>query len=127
VSALHFYERSGLITSERTAGNQRRYHPDVMRRVAFIRTAQRVGIPLSEVAAALATLPDGRTPNKADWARLSRRWRVDLDDRIARLSRLRDRLDDCIGCGCLSLKSCALHNLADHLGDEGPGPRRLDP
>lgn len=127
VSALHFYEREGLIESERTAGNQRRYHREVLRRIAFIRTAQRVGISLADVGEALATLPASRTPTKADWSRLSRRWRHDLDERIARLQRLRDDLDGCIGCGCLSLRSCRLQNPDDTLATEGAGPRILDP
>jgi MerR family redox-sensitive transcriptional activator SoxR len=125
VSALHFYEREGLISSTRTAGNQRRYVRDTLRRVAFVRTSQRVGIPLAEIRDALETLPSGRTPTKRDWTRLSRVWRTDLDQRIAQLQKLRDTLDDCIGCGCLSLKSCRLNNLDDRLAEEGTGPRRL--
>ncbi|MRK01062.1 redox-sensitive transcriptional activator SoxR [Aeromicrobium sp. S22] len=125
VSALHFYEREGLITSVRTAGNQRRYHRDVLRRVAFIRVSQGLGISLARIREALATLPDDRVPTKADWSRLSRRWRADLDARIDQLRRLRDELDGCIGCGCLSLKSCTLLNAGDELGREGPGARRL--
>lgn len=125
VSALHFYEREGLIDSIRTAGNQRRYHRDVLRRIAFIRVSQRLGISLSRIREALATLPDDRVPTKADWSRLSRGWRRDLDARIDQLQRLRDNLDGCIGCGCLSLKSCALYNPTDELGAKGPGPRRL--
>jgi MerR family redox-sensitive transcriptional activator SoxR len=125
ISALHFYERQGLIRSTRTTGNQRRYDRDALRRVAFIRTSQRVGIPLSEIRAALETLPAGRTPTKRDWTRLSRVWRRDLDQRIAQLQSLRDTLDDCIGCGCLSLRSCRLRNLDDHLAEEGAGARRL--
>ncbi|MGI5122118.1 redox-sensitive transcriptional activator SoxR [Marinactinospora thermotolerans] len=125
VSALHFYERQGLISSRRTAGNQRRYHRDVLRRLAFIRVSQRVGIPLSRIRAALATLPEGRTPTREDWARLSQAWRGDLDARILQLQRLRDDLTDCIGCGCLSLEHCVLSNPYDVLGSEGPGPRRL--
>jgi MerR family redox-sensitive transcriptional activator SoxR len=121
VSALHFYEREGLITSIRTAGNQRRYHRDVLRRVSFIRISQRVGISLAEIREALATLPDGRTPTKADWERLSRTWRQRLDDRIAQLQSLRDNLTGCIGCGCLSLKACALANPGDWLEPQGPG------
>ena len=127
VSTLHFYEREGLISSVRTAGNQRRYHRDVLRRIAFIRVAQRVGVSLGEIRDALATLPQGRTPTRADWTRLSRRWRAALDDRIARLTRLRDDLDGCIGCGCLSLRSCLLSNPGDVLGSSGTGPVRLDP
>ncbi|MCC5578064.1 redox-sensitive transcriptional activator SoxR [Microtetraspora sp. AC03309] len=125
VSALHFYEAKGLITSRRTAGNQRRYSRDTLRQVAVIRVAQRVGIPLRVVAEALETLPEGRTPTPEDWARLSTEWRAELDARIDQLVRLRDRLSDCIGCGCLSLDRCALRNLDDRLGDVGPGPRRL--
>jgi MerR family redox-sensitive transcriptional activator SoxR len=125
ISALHFYERRGLIASRRTTGNQRRYGRDALRRVAFIRTSQRVGVPLAEIRAALETLPSGRTPTKRDWSRLSRGWRTDLDHRIAQLQKLRDTLDGCIGCGCLSLKSCALHNTEDHLAEEGSGPRIL--
>ena len=125
VSALHFYEREGLLTSVRTAGNQRRYEREVLRRVAFIRTSQRVGVPLAEIRTALESLPAGRTPTKRDWSRLSRRWRSDLDRRIEQLEKLRDTLDECIGCGCLSLRACALNNDEDHLGEEGSGPRIL--
>ncbi len=125
VSALHFYEREGLIQSRRTSGNQRRYSRDVLRRVAFIRTSQRVGVPLAEIRAALEMLPAGRTPTKRDWSRLSRGWRTDLDQRIAQMQKLRDTLDECIGCGCLSLKSCALNNSEDHLSEEGSGARIL--
>lgn len=126
VSALHFYEREGLIDSVRTAGNQRRYARDVLRRLAFIRIAQRVGIPLAEIRAALRTLPDNRTPTKADWARLSRLWRAELDERILRLTQLRDDLAECVGCGCLSLRSCRLANPDDELGALGSGPVRLE-
>lgn len=125
VSALHFYEREGLITSVRTVGNQRRYHRDVLRRIAFVRVSQGVGISLADIRAALATLPEGRTPTKADWARLSRSWRTALDERIARLENLRDTLDDCIGCGCLSMQSCRLANPGDALSEYGDGPVRL--
>ncbi|MGH3968949.1 MAG: redox-sensitive transcriptional activator SoxR [Mycobacterium sp.] len=125
VSALHFYERRGLIASRRTSGNQRRYGRDVLRRVAFIRMSQRLGIPLARVREALATLPTDRVPTSKDWARLSAGWRADLDDRILHLQRLRDNLADCIGCGCLSLRSCALSNPDDMLADQGPGPVRL--
>jgi len=121
-SALHFYERNGLLTSERTDGNQRRYRRDVLRRVAFIRVSQRVGIPLKDIRSALDSLPEGRTPTKKDWARLSQRWRDELDARIRQLEHLRGDLDGCIGCGCLSLQSCALQNPADVLGQEGTGP-----
>ncbi|MBF6171274.1 redox-sensitive transcriptional activator SoxR [Nocardia blacklockiae] len=126
VSALHFYEREGLISSRRTSGNQRRYSRETLRRVAFIRISQRVGIPLSEIRKALGTLPEGRTPNRKDWERLSTIWRVDLDQRIEQLTRLRDSLTGCIGCGCLSLASCRIVNFHDKLGDEGPGARVLD-
>ncbi|MBB5912744.1 MerR family redox-sensitive transcriptional activator SoxR [Nocardia transvalensis] len=126
VSALHFYEREGLITSRRTSGNQRRYSRETLRRVAFIRISQRVGIPLSEIRKALGTLPEGRTPNRKDWERLSTIWRVDLDQRIEQLTRLRDSLTGCIGCGCLSLASCRIVNFHDKLGDDGPGARVLD-
>lgn len=125
VSALHFYEREGLITSERTAGNQRRYHRDVLRRVAFVRVSQRLGISLAHIRQALDSLPHDKTPTRADWSTLSRRWRADLDARIDQLQRLRDDLDGCIGCGCLSLTSCTLYNADDRLAATGPGPRRL--
>jgi MerR family transcriptional regulator, redox-sensitive transcriptional activator SoxR len=125
VSALHFYEREGLIASRRTSGNQRRYHRDTLRRVALVRVAQRVGIPLADVRAALAELPDGRTPTREDWQRLSQRWRAELDQRIHRLHQLRDEFSECIGCGCLSIDRCVLANPYDQLGREGPGPRRL--
>lgn len=125
VSTLHFYEREGLIESTRTAGNQRRYRRDVLRRIAFIRVSQRLGIPLTRIRDALGTLPDDRVPTKADWTRLSRGWRSDLDARIEQLNRLRDDLDGCIGCGCLSLKSCSLYNADDTLGAQGPGAQRL--
>jgi len=125
VSTLHFYERQGIITSGRTAGNHRRYRRDVVRRVAFIRVSQRVGIPLAQIREALARLPEGRTPTKRDWARLSATWHADLDARIEQLVRLRDGLTDCIGCGCLSLRSCRLANPDDALAAQGPGPRRL--
>lgn len=122
-SALRYYEAEGLIHSSRTSGGQRRYSSDVIRRVSFIRVAQQVGLSLDEVKEALATLPDGRTPNKRDWERLSRSWRPRLDEQIAMLERLRDRLDGCIGCGCLSLKACRLHNPGDEAGELGPGPQ----
>lgn len=125
VSTLHFYETKGLIRSVRSSGQQRRYGRDVLRRVAVIKVAQRIGIPLASIAAALASLPDGRTPTAADWARLSRLWRGELDERIAQLTRLRDQLDDCIGCGCLSIEACRLRNPLDSLSDQGSGPRLL--
>ena len=127
VSTLHFYESEGLISSWRNRGNQRRYAREVLRRVAVIKVAQRTGIPLKEIREALATLPDKRTPTSADWKKLSARWRSHLNDRIERLTRLRDQLDGCIGCGCLSLATCPLRNPCDCLGKQGPGPRLLDP
>lgn len=126
-SALRFYEREGLIRSSRTAGNQRRFERSVLRRLAFIRAARTVGLTLDEVAAALATLPDGRTPTRADWTRLSRAWRQRLDDQIAALEELRDGLDACIGCGCLSLKRCAMSNPADRVAVNGAGAGLLPP
>ncbi|MFE2933704.1 redox-sensitive transcriptional activator SoxR [Streptomyces sp. NPDC059278] len=125
VSALHFYEAKGLISSRRTSGNQRRYTRDALRRVAFIRAAQRVGIPLATIRDALAELPEERTPNRDDWARLSAAWRSELDDRIARLARLRDHLTDCIGCGCLSLENCVLSNPDDISGRQISGSRLM--
>ena len=124
-SALRFYEREGLIHSTRTEGGQRRYHRDVLRRVAFVRAAQRVGLSLDEIRTSLSTLPDQRTPTASDWARLSKRWRPVLDARIAELHQLRDRLDSCIGCGCLSLKTCALSNPGDVVAADGAGARYL--
>jgi MerR family transcriptional regulator, redox-sensitive transcriptional activator SoxR len=124
-SALRFYEREGLIRATRTTGNQRRYERSVLRRLAFIRAARNVGLTLDEVAAALAELPDSRTPTKADWTRLSRGWRARLDAQISALEKLRDGLDSCIGCGCLSLKRCAMSNPADFVRNEGPGARYL--
>lgn len=125
VSALHFYERRGLIASRRTGGNQRRYPRDVLRRLAVIQVAQRAGVPLREIADALQSLPEGRTPNRRDWTRLAARWHAALDARIEQLSRLRDQLDGCIGCGCLSMRRCALYNAGDACADKGPGPRHL--
>jgi MerR family transcriptional regulator, redox-sensitive transcriptional activator SoxR len=120
-SALRFYESQGLIFAERTSGNQRRFHRSQLRRVAFIRSAQRVGLSIDEIREALATLPDNRTPTKADWARLSRAWQDRLDERIAELERLKNRLTSCIGCGCLSLRTCALSNPDDIVASRGPG------
>ena len=123
VSALHFYETKGLIRSIRSGGNQRRYARGVLRRVAVIKAAQRVGIPLEEIKAALDTLPPDRSPTAADWAGLSLVWKDDLDSRIEELVRLRDHLDNCIGCGCLSVDRCPLYNPNDRLGRDGPGAR----
>jgi MerR family redox-sensitive transcriptional activator SoxR len=124
-SALRFYEREGLISAERSTAGQRRYQRSVLRRIAFVRTAQHVGLSLDEIREALATLPDGRTPTKADWSRLARGWRPRLDARIAELERLRDSLTSCIGCGCLSLRRCALYNPGDRVAANGAGPRFL--
>ncbi|CAN5797930.1 redox-sensitive transcriptional activator SoxR [soil metagenome] len=126
-SALHFYEREGLIAATRTSGNQRRYQRSVLRRLAFIRAARNVGLSLDEIRAVLATLPSNRTPTRADWARISRLWRRRLDDQIAALEALRGGLESCIGCGCLSLRRCALSNPQDRLGADGPGARYLPP
>ena len=125
VSALHFYEAKGLISSRRTSGNQRRYGRDALRRVAFVRAAQRVGIPLATIRDALAELPEERTPDREDWARLSETWRSELDERIKQLGRLRDHLTDCIGCGCLSLETCVLSNPDDVFGERMTGSRLL--
>jgi MerR family transcriptional regulator, redox-sensitive transcriptional activator SoxR len=125
VSALHFYEREGLIHSRRTSGNQRRYARETLRRVAFIRMSQRLGIPLARIRDALATLPTNRVPTSKDWSRLSAGWRGDIDERILHLQRLRDNLAGCIGCGCLSLKTCALSNPVDVLAERGPGAANL--
>ncbi|MEU3834102.1 redox-sensitive transcriptional activator SoxR [Streptomyces microflavus] len=125
VSALHFYESKGLISSRRTSGNQRRYSRDALRRVAFVRAAQRVGIPLATIRDALASLPEERTPNRDDWARLSEAWRQELDERIKQLHRLRDHLTDCIGCGCLSLENCVLSNPDDISGERITGSRLM--
>lgn len=127
VTALHFYESKGLISSQRNAGNQRRYPRETLRRVALIKVAQRLGIPLATVHAALLSLPEGRTPTRADWENLSAQWRQDLDDRISQLTALRDQLSGCIGCGCLSMEACPLRNWADRLGEQGSGAVLLDP
>lgn len=124
-SALRFYETRGLIAAERSEGNQRRYPRATLRRVAFVRASQRVGLSLDEIAAALDGLPAGHEPKKADWARLSARWRLRLDERIAELERLRDDLTGCIGCGCLSLRRCTLLNAADRAASNGAGARYL--
>lgn len=121
VATLHFYEKEGLITSWRNTGNQRRYDPAVLRRIGVIKTAQRLGIPLKEIAEELSRLPDNRTPTKADWKKLSTHWRNRLQQRIDELSKLRDQLDGCIGCGCLSLKTCKLRNPDDSAAERGSG------
>ena len=124
-SALRYYEERGLIASVRTDGNQRRYERSIIRRISVIRAAQEVGLTLAEVSRALESLPDGRTPTKADWTKLARGWRRSLDKRIAELEALRDELGDCIGCGCLSLRSCALFNPDDRAATSGTGARFL--
>lgn len=127
-SALRFYEAEGLLHATRTPSGQRRFSRDAIRRVSFIRVAQQVGLSLVEIGDALSSLPAGRTPTQRDWERLSSAWRPRIDQQIAVLERLRDRLTGCIGCGCLSLRSCALANPGDVAGERGPGPRYvLDP
>ena len=125
VSALRFYEAEGMVAPGRSEGGQRRFTRDALRRVGFIRVAQQVGLTLDEIRAALATLPDQRTPNAADWARLSRAWKSNLDERIRMLERVRDDLSSCIGCGCLSLQACRLYNPDDRARALGQGPRYL--
>jgi MerR family redox-sensitive transcriptional activator SoxR len=125
VSALHFFERQNLIHSRRTAGNQRRYRRDMLRRVAMIRIAQRAGIPLAQVAALFALFPDDRAPSREDWARVSECWQADLEERMLRLQQLRDDFTDCVGCGCMSIDRCPLVNPADKMGAKGAGPQRL--
>jgi MerR family redox-sensitive transcriptional activator SoxR len=127
VSALHFYEAKGLIKSTRNHGNQRRYARDALRRVSIIKAAQRLGIPLSAIHDAFAGLPHGRLATADDWRKLSAHWKAHLDDRILRLTRLRDQLSGCIGCGCLSLTVCPLRNPHDQLSRQGSGPRLLEP
>jgi MerR family redox-sensitive transcriptional activator SoxR len=125
VSAIRFWEQRGLVSAIRTAGNQRRFLRSDLRRLSFALAAQRLGLSLAEIEAELATLPQGRAPTASDWEAIGTRIRARLDDRIAMLERLRDRLDGCIGCGCLSLDRCALYNPGDAAGAEGPGPRFL--
>jgi MerR family redox-sensitive transcriptional activator SoxR len=124
-SAVRYYEREGLIAARRTEGNQRRFSRDVLRRLAFIRAATNIGLTLEEVAGELARLPDGRAPTRSDWTRLSRGWRGRLEERIEALIALREGLDSCIGCGCLSLDRCAISNPGDAAGRKGPGARFL--
>lgn len=128
-SAVRYYEGLGLLAATRTSGGQRRFERSTLRRLAFIRAARNIGLSLDEVSAALASLPAQRTPTRADWARLSRSWRQRLDDQIEALEALRDGLDSCIGCGCLSLDRCGISNPADQAKTRGPGaaflPRRL--
>ena len=125
VSAIRYYEAEGLVTPGRNAGGQRRFHRADIRRLSFIMIAQQLGFSLDEIRAALAGLPEGRTPTKADWSRIGAKFKADLDQRIEALSRLRDNLDGCIGCGCLSLPNCALYNEKDHAARKGHGPRYL--
>jgi MerR family transcriptional regulator, redox-sensitive transcriptional activator SoxR len=120
-SAIRFYEKQGLITASRTSGGQRRFERGMLRRLAFIRAARNIGLSLDDIAAALETLPGNRTPTRADWSRLSKQWRARLDDQIAGLIALRDSLDSCIGCGCLSLKRCVISNPSDSAAGAGPG------
>jgi MerR family redox-sensitive transcriptional activator SoxR len=124
-SALRFYEAQGLLSASRSSGGRRRYTRSVLRRLAFIRAARTIGLSLDEVAAALAELPEGRTPTRSDWARLSRSWRSRLDEQIAALEKLRDGLDSCIGCGCLSLRRCAISNPSDAVAARGSGAQFL--
>jgi MerR family redox-sensitive transcriptional activator SoxR len=126
VSTIHFYESKGLIDGIRTPGNQRRFARSELRRIAVIKVAQRAGISLSEIHDALSTLPKGRSLTAVDWSRLSKRWRDDLESRIDRLTALRDQLGECIGCGCLSLKTCPLRNPNDEMAEDGPGPRLIE-
>jgi MerR family redox-sensitive transcriptional activator SoxR len=124
-SAIRFYEDQGLLTSERNDHGARRYHPDALRRLGFIRVAQRVGLTLAEIREALDSLPSGRTPTRRDWHVLSTRWRARLDEQMELMENLRDHLDSCIGCGCLSLDVCSLYNPGDRAANLGFGPRYL--
>lgn len=126
VSTLHFYEEKGLIRSWRNAGNQRRFKPDVMRRISVIKAAQKLGVTLEEIKAALSQLPDNRAPTREDWEMLSTTWQAVLNERIKKLENLRDSLSSCIGCGCLSLSNCPLYNPDDKLAEQGAGPVILD-
>ena len=123
VSAIRFYETRGLVSPYRNAGGQRRFEPSDIRRLSFVMIAQKLGLSLEDISAVLASLPEGRTPTKRDWERLSKAIRQTLDERITMMTRLRDRLDGCIGCGCLSLKNCAIYNPDDEAGERGAGPR----
>jgi MerR family redox-sensitive transcriptional activator SoxR len=125
VSTIHFYEAKGLLRGWRSSGNQRRYGRDVLRRVAIVKVAQRLGLPLAMIKRAIDSLPDGRTPTARDWRRLSLEWRKELDQRIALLQTLRSQLDGCIGCGCLSLEVCQLRNPADIVSAQGSGPQLM--
>ncbi|MCA1710272.1 MAG: redox-sensitive transcriptional activator SoxR [Actinobacteria bacterium] len=125
VATLRYYEQRGLISSVRTAGNQRRYSRHVLRRLAFIAAAQRVQLPLQEIATMLGTLPEGRAPTRADWTRLARPWRAHVQGQIDALQALQNTLDGCLGCGCLSLTRCRLYNPGDEASAEGAGSRWL--
>lgn len=124
-SALRYYESQGLIDATRSEGGQRRFERETLRRVSFIRVAQELGLSLEEIRGALESLPDKRTPTTRDWERLSASWRPRINAQIRMLERLRDRLDSCIGCGCLSLGACKLLNPGDEMGEHGPGPRHI--
>jgi len=126
VSTLHFYEQKGLITSWRNAGNQRRYKPDVLRRISVIKAAQKMGVTLESIKTAFSTLPNKRTPTTKDWELLSSVWQKELNQRIAQMEKLRDLLSGCIGCGCLSMNNCPIYNEDDKLAEEGSGPILLD-
>ena len=126
VSAIRFYEKKGLISPDRNAGNQRRYEGSDIRRLSFILIAQQIGLSIEEIKQTMAALPEGRTPTKADWTKISRSFRKTLDDRIALMERMRDRLDGCIGCGCLSMEKCPLYNPDDRLSKNGVGPRAIE-
>lgn len=127
VSAVHFYERKGLIAGWRSGGNQRRYERSALRRIAIVKVAQQLGISLAEIGRRLSALPEDRTPGQADWAQMAADWRKDLDRRIDQMTLLRDRLDGCIGCGCLSVDNCPLRNPGDRLAEQGPGAHYLEP
>ena len=126
VSTLHFYEQKGLITSWRNAGNQRRYKPDVLRRISVIKAAQKMGVTLESIKTAFSTLPNKRTPTTKDWELLSSVWQKELNQRIAQMEKLRDLLSGCIGCGCLSMNNCPIYNEDDKLAAEGSGPVLLN-
>ena len=125
VSAIRYYESQGLVEAERNAGGQRRFLRSDIRRLSFVLIAQQFGFTIDQIRAELQTLPEGRTPNKKDWARISRSFRLELDAKIETLTRLRDLLDGCIGCGCLSLRKCSLYNPEDRARRHGAGPRYL--
>jgi MerR family transcriptional regulator, redox-sensitive transcriptional activator SoxR len=127
ISALHFYESKGLISALRNSGNQRRYQRDILRRVSLIKVAQNLGLSLREIKEALMELPQDHTASAKDWKKMSLKWKIHLDDRIERLTKLRDQLTGCIGCGCLSMKDCPLRNPWDRLAKKGPGARLLEP